>query len=69
MGLLKPQAKLPGMHLVSNPSTGNQRILAPTHSLWYKSKMTLILELVVQISIKGIFEVEIHHFEASGADR
>ena len=45
-----PHEKLPGIQRVSNPSTGNQRISTPAHSLWYTFEMDLSSDVVVQIA-------------------
>jgi len=47
------------VHRVSNPSTLNLRISTPDHALWYTSKLTFILELVVHINLKGVCGIEI----------
>jgi len=54
----KLQEILPGIHRVSNPSTVNQRISNPAHSLWCKSKITLGSELGIQINLQGVWGVE-----------
>ena len=50
-----------GIQQISNPSTGNHRILTLADSLWYKSNIHFSLELVVQIKQKGDTGVENPH--------
>jgi len=52
-GCVYPHERLSVMQLVSNPSIGNQLTPTPAHSLWYKSKVCVSSELVVQIKQKG----------------
>jgi hypothetical protein len=55
----RPHVNLLGVQRVSNPSTGNQCISTPAHSLWYKSKILFSAGLGVQINLKSVHGVEI----------